>query len=150
VREPGGGGILLQPPGDLPDLPLGAKIQIHGPHGHFVLKEPITDSILIATARRGADARATCKACPADGTDRSGQGYLVYATRYESDIYYREEFEALASLKPKFHYLPTLSRAEESWAVCAATCRIMWPGSLRSAAARLGQPLPYPARSGNC
>jgi ferredoxin-NADP reductase len=34
---------------DLPDLPIGAEIQIHGPHGHFILKEPITDSILVAT-----------------------------------------------------------------------------------------------------
>ena len=34
---------------DLPDLPIGATIQIHGPHGHFMLQEPITDSILVAT-----------------------------------------------------------------------------------------------------
>ena len=34
---------------DLPDLPVGATIQIHGPHGHFILQEPITDSILVAT-----------------------------------------------------------------------------------------------------
>ena len=40
---------------------------------------------------------------------------MVYGTRYESELYYREEFEALAARKPNFHYLPTLSRADESW-----------------------------------
>ena len=34
---------------DLPDLPIGGTIQLHGPHGHFVLHEPITDSILVCT-----------------------------------------------------------------------------------------------------
>ena len=34
---------------DLPDLPVGAKIQVHGPHGYFTLREPVTDSILVAT-----------------------------------------------------------------------------------------------------
>ena len=34
---------------DLTDLPPGGSIQVHGPHGHFVLKQPITDSILIST-----------------------------------------------------------------------------------------------------
>ena len=77
---------------DLPDLPIGATIQIHGPHGHFILQEPITDSILVATGTGVAPMRAMAQwLFPADGPDRS-QGkdiWLVYGTRYETDIYYR-------------------------------------------------------------
>jgi NAD(P)H-flavin reductase len=40
---------------------------------------------------------------------------MVYGTRYESELYYRDEFEALAARKPNFHYIPTLSRADDHW-----------------------------------
>ena len=54
---------------------------------------------------------------PEGGVDRSDgkQIWLVYGTRHESDIYYQAEFEDLARRKPNFHYLPTLSRALDSW-----------------------------------
>ncbi|MGC9158292.1 MAG: ferredoxin--NADP reductase [Terracidiphilus sp.] len=103
---------------DLPDLPVGGTIQIHGPHGHFTLHEPITDSILIATGTGIAPMRSYLQwIFPEDGPDRSSgkQIWLVYGTRHESDIYYRAEFEALTRRQPNFHYLPTLSRAPESW-----------------------------------
>ena len=57
---------------DLPDLPIGATIQIHGPHGHFILQEPITDSILVATGTGVAPMRAMAQwLFPEDGPDRS-------------------------------------------------------------------------------
>ena len=100
---------------DLPDLPVGSTIQIHGPHGHFVLQEPITDSIFVATGTGIAPMRGYAQwLFPADGPDRSNgkEIWLVYGTRYETDIYYHDEFEALAQRVPNFHYLPTLSRAQ--------------------------------------
>ncbi len=91
---------------------MGATIQIHGPHGHFVLQEPITDSIFVATGTGVAPMRAYLQwLFPAGGADRS-QGkdiWLVYGTRYESDIYYRAEFEALAESRPQ---LPLPAHAE--------------------------------------
>ncbi len=70
-----------------PILPVGSTIQIHGPHGHFVLQEPITDSIFVATGTGVAPMRAYLEwLFPVDGADRS-QGkdiWLVYGTRYES------------------------------------------------------------------
>ena len=97
-----------------PICPWEATIQIHGPHGHFVLQEPITDSIFVATGTGVAPMRAYLEwLFPIGEADRS-QGkdiWLVYGTRYETDIYYRSEFEALAKRVPNFHYLPTLSRA---------------------------------------
>ncbi len=133
---------------DLPDLPVGATIQIHGPHGHFVLQEPITDSILVATGTGIAPMRAyTQWLFPADGPDRSNgkQIWLVYGTRYETDIYYREEFEALAASKPNFHYLPTLSRAEDSWGGLRGHVQGHVAKIVEERAARLGLSLPMPA-----
>lgn len=133
---------------DLPDLPVGATIQIHGPHGHFVLQEPITDSILIATGTGVAPMRAyTQWLFPANGPDRSQgkQIWLVYGTRHETDIYYRDEFEALAARKPNFHYLPTLSRALDSWPGRRGHVQVHVGQIMRERAEKLGLPAIQPA-----
>jgi ferredoxin-NADP reductase len=133
---------------DLPDLPIGATIQIHGPHGHFILHEPITDSILAATGTGIAPMRAFLQwLFPENGPDRSGgkEIWLVYGTRHESDIYYHEEFEALARRKPNFHYLTTLSRALESWSGLRGYVQDHVARIIEERAARLGLPLPQPA-----
>lgn len=132
---------------DLPDLPVGATIQIHGPHGHFVLQEPITDSILIATGTGVAPMRGyTQWLFPENGPDRSNGKdiWLVYGTRYETDIYYRDEFEALARRAPNFHYLPTLSRAEDNWTGLRGHVQVHISKIVEERAARLGLPLPAP------
>ncbi len=132
---------------DLPDLPIGSAIQIHGPHGHFILQQPITDSILVATGTGVAPMRSYLQwIFPEDGTDRSNgkQIWLVYGTRHESDIYYRAEFEALARRKPNFHYLPTLSRALDSWTGLRGHVQEPMARIIEERAARLGQPLPAP------
>jgi ferredoxin-NADP reductase len=132
---------------DLPDLPIGAEIQIHGPHGHFILHEPITDSILVATGTGIAPMRGYLQSLfPENGPDRSNgkQIWLVYGTRHESDIYYRAEFEALAARVPNFHYLPTLSRAEASWTGLRGYVQEHMARIIEERAAQLGQTLPVP------
>ena len=132
---------------NLPDLPIGGTIQIHGPHGHFILHEPITDSILVATGTGIAPMRGFVQSLfPEGGPDRSNgkQIWLVYGTRHESDIYYREEFEALAARVPNFHYLPTLSRAETSWTGLRGYVQEHVARIIEKRAARLGQTLPVP------
>jgi ferredoxin-NADP reductase len=133
---------------DLPDLPIGGTIQIHGPHGHFILHEPITDSILVATGTGIAPMRGFVQWLFAEnGTDaekgrsNSKQIWLVYGTRYESDIYYRAEFEALARRVPNFHYLPTLSRAETSWTGLRGYVQEHVARILSERAVQLGKPL---------
>jgi ferredoxin-NADP reductase len=138
---------------DLPDLPIGSKIQIHGPHGHFVLQEPITDSILVCTGTGIAPMRAYTQWLfppengPEAGPDRSGGKdiWLVYGTRHETDIYYQDEFEALARRKPNFHYLATLSRALDSWGGLRGHVQEHVTRIVEERAARLGQPFPQPA-----
>jgi len=130
---------------DLPDLPVGAKIQIHGPHGHFVLTQPVTDSILIATGTGIAPMRGFLQGLfPADGTDLSNgkEIWLVYGTRYETELYYHEEFEALAKRQPNFHYLATLSRAQDDWKGLRGYVQDHVARIVEERAARLGLTLP--------
>jgi ferredoxin-NADP reductase len=133
---------------DLPDLPIGATIQIHGPHGHFTLREPVTDAILVATGTGIAPMRGFIQwLFPPDGPERSQgrQIWLVYGTRYESDLYYCQEFEDLDARCANFHYLPTLSRAQESWSGLRGYVQEHVARIVEERAARLGQPLPVPA-----
>jgi ferredoxin-NADP reductase len=141
------GGFFSNHLADLPDLPVGGTIQLHGPHGYFVLQQPVTDSILVATGTGIAPMRGFLQSLfPENGPDLSNGKdiWLVYGTRHESELYYRDELEALAKRVPNFHYLATLSRAPE------------WPGLhgyvqeyvgqiVEERATRLGQPLPQPA-----
>jgi ferredoxin-NADP reductase len=131
----------------LADLKEGDLAQIHGPHGHFVLHEPVTDSILVATGTGVAPMRGYTEwLFPQDGPDRSNgkQVWLVYGTRHETDIYYHEEFEALEQRVPNFHYLPTLSRALESWPGLRGHVQVHIAQIVEERAKRLGLPLPVP------
>lgn len=101
------------------DLEPGGEIQFHGPYGMFTLRSPMTESILIATGTGIAPIRGFVQYLfQESGGDRSGGRdiWLVYGTRHETELYYRDYFEAVAARHANFHYLPTLSRAREDWA----------------------------------
>lgn len=142
------GGFFSNHLADLPDLVVGGTIQIDGPYGYFTLKEPVTDSIFVATGTGIAPIRAFAQSLfPNDGPDRSGGKdiWLVFGTRYESEVYYREEFEAIAARKPNFHYLVTLSRAGENWGGLRGYVQDYVAKIVEERAARLGLPLPQSA-----
>ncbi len=141
------GGFFSNHLADLPDLPVGGTIQVHGPHGHFVLHEQVTDSILVATGTGVAPMRAfTQWLFPKDGPDRSGGKdiWLIYGTRHESELYYRAEFEELAARKPNFHYLATLSRAPD-WGGLRGYVQEHMARIVEERAVRLGLPVLQPA-----
>jgi ferredoxin-NADP reductase len=142
------GGFFSNYLADLTDLQPGGTVQVHGPHGHFILKEPVTDSILIATGTGIAPMRGFAQwLFPENGPDRSNGKdiWLVYGTRHETEIYYQEEFEALARKHPNFHYLVTLSRAGENWTGNRGYVQEYVGKIVEERAARLGIPLPQPA-----
>lgn len=100
------------------DLEVGQSIQFHGSHGLFLLRAPLTDSILIATGTGIAPMRGFVEYLfPDSGEDRS-QGrkiWLVYGTRHESELYYEHYFEKVAASRANFFYRKTLSRPHEAW-----------------------------------
>jgi ferredoxin-NADP reductase len=98
------------------DLEPGHDVHFNGPHGHFVLKPERKDAVFIATGTGIAPFRGMIHWLLADESRHKGhQFWLVYGTRFEKDIYYREEFEQLAKDHPNFRYVMTLSRPPEGW-----------------------------------
>lgn len=130
---------------ELPDLPVGGMVRFYGPNGFFTLRQPITDSLLIATGTGIAPLRGFLQwLFPKDGPDRSdGRDiWLVYGTRHESELYYLDEFETLAVHHPNFHYLASLSRGLESWQGLRGYVQEHVVRIVHERARRLGQSLP--------
>jgi ferredoxin-NADP reductase len=100
------------------DLEPGQTVQFHGPHGLFTLRQPLTDSVLIATGTGIAPLRGFVEwLFPESSGDRCQNRtvWLVYGTRHETEIYYQKYFEKIAAEHHNFHYLSTLSRPREGW-----------------------------------
>lgn len=117
------------------DLPEGSTIEFQGPFGDFILRPPLRDTVFIATGTGVAPFRSMLHALLSEAHDLSGAGalarenpgspvnlftnshqfWLLFGSRREQDIYYRDEFEQLAAAHPNFHFLPTLSRATPEW-----------------------------------
>lgn len=98
------------------DLRAGDEVRFHGPHGYFTLKQPVRDSIFVATGTGIAPIRGMVHwllAEPSRHKDRSF--WLAFGVRYQQDLYYDDEFRALAEGHANFHYIPTLSRENPRW-----------------------------------
>jgi ferredoxin-NADP reductase len=94
-------------------LDTGAEITFQGPFGNFILHPPARDTVFIATGTGIAPFRSMLHWLLAEQDRHQGrQFWLLFGSRREQDIYYREEFEQLAAEHANFHFLPTLSRAE--------------------------------------
>lgn len=101
------------------DLKLGSSVQFHGPHGLFVLREPPQDTVFIATGTGIAPIRSIIQWLFTDNDRNYGNEYwLVFGTRYEHSVYYRDEFEGIAKDHSNFHYVPSLSRCGDDWQGC--------------------------------
>jgi ferredoxin-NADP reductase len=94
----------------------GTRIPCTTPLGKFLLPEAIDrDICFIATGAGIAPLRSMLY----DIYNRKLQHkdiYLVFGNRYQKDILYRSEFEALQKSNPEFHFHPVLSREQApSW-----------------------------------
>lgn len=102
----------------LADMQIGDTIEFHGPHGLFTLRQPLTDAILIATGTGIAPMRGFIEHLfPDNGPSLSGDRriWLVYGTRYPTELYYRDYFVRKAAEHPNFTYIYSLSRPEADW-----------------------------------
>ena len=98
------------------DLPEGSRISFQGPHGYFVLKPQVRDSIFIGTGTGIAPLRGMVQWLFDDPSRNEGREFwLVFGVRTREDLYYHEEFAKLQEEHPNFHYIPTLSRPDEMW-----------------------------------
>jgi ferredoxin-NADP reductase len=104
------------------DLGEGAEISIQGPFGDFILRPQLRDTLMIATGTGIAPFRSMLEAMfdplerrAPSPVDPSAQFWLLFGARYEQDIYYREEFERVATEHSNFHFMPTLSRGGPEW-----------------------------------
>ena len=98
------------------DMKEGQEIAAQGPFGDFILRPPMRDTIFIATGTGIAPFRSMLQWLLADPSRHQDRIlWLIFGSRYESDIYYHDEFLQLAAEHPNFQYLPTLSRGGPEW-----------------------------------
>lgn len=91
----------------------GHTIEMSAPLGYFVLRNPGKDCVFVATGTGVAPFRSILQAYLGQGDQR--QIILIFGTRYERKLLYREDFEALQNEHPNFRFWPTLSRPGPSW-----------------------------------
>jgi ferredoxin-NADP reductase len=96
----------------------GEEISFQGPFGDFILHPPMRDTIFIATGTGIAPFRSMLHwlfVSSASPHHENRDLWLLFGARTASDLYYDNEFKALAKEHANFHYVPTLSRADDSW-----------------------------------
>lgn len=97
-------------------LAPGDVVEMSAPLGTFTLREPLRDSLLIATGTGIAPFRSMLKSMfQAALKPDSPAITLLFGVRYESHLLYREEFEEMARVFPQFRFWPTLTQPGPEW-----------------------------------
>lgn len=95
------------------NLQPGDGVEMKGPLGTFVWRNPVNDSVLVATGTGIAPFRGMLHdLLPRDPHHRF---VLVLGARYEHGLLYRDEFEEMARRHPNFEPIFTLSRPGPAW-----------------------------------
>ena len=94
-------------------LKPGDEINFKGPYGAFILRRPVSDSILVATGTGIAPFRPILLAGVREHPDR--RFTLIFGVRHEHGLLYHDEWRALAEESPNFDYRPTLTRPPGNW-----------------------------------
>lgn len=95
------------------DMKPGGTVNMKGPLGYFVLRNPGRDVLFIATGTGIAPFRSMLMAHLVQGPRQ--EYTLLFGVRYEPNLLYREEFGALEQKYPAFRFWPTISRPDEGW-----------------------------------
>ena len=91
----------------------GDTVDMAGPVGYFVWRQPAGEAILVATGTGIAPFRGMLQQRFASGV--RAKVHLVFGVRYEASLMYREEFEQMADEHAGFAFWPVLSRPQGDW-----------------------------------
>ncbi len=94
-------------------LEPGESVAFKGPLGSFTPRQPLSDSVLIATGTGVAPFRSFLQSETVLDSDRDVT--LLLGARYEESLLYRSEFEELEKSHPGFRFLPTITRPAAGW-----------------------------------
>ena len=93
-------------------LKEGMPVTLAGPHGKFLLKEPLDyEPVFMATGTGVAPFRSMMKHL--FHVNATQPVWLFFGTRYEHGLLYEDEFRAMSSVRHNFHYIPTVSRPKD-------------------------------------
>ncbi|HAM39919.1 MAG TPA: hypothetical protein DDX89_01310 [Candidatus Omnitrophica bacterium] len=93
-------------------LKTGSPVTLSGPHGRFVLKQPLTyEPIFMATGTGVAPLRSMIHHL--FHLHATQPVRLFFGCRYEHGTLFEAEFRTLASLRHNFQYVPIVSRPKE-------------------------------------
>lgn len=92
-------------------LKEGAILHTSLPYGVFTVREPWQDHLVFVGTGTGiAPLRGMIKNLYE--RDCTKDIWLVFGNRYETDVLYRDEWQALSKKYSNFHFLPTVSRPQ--------------------------------------
>jgi ferredoxin-NADP reductase len=94
------------------DLAAGDAVDMQPPLGTFTLRQPLRDSLLVATGTGIAPYRSMLKTVL---TSDAPAFTLLFGVRHESHLLYRNEFEQMACEFPQFRFWPTLTQPGPDW-----------------------------------
>ena len=93
-------------------ITTGAEILFRGPQGKFLLPPTVDkDLFLICTGTGIAPFRSMLHHLVRNNVPHKNI-YLIFGSRTQEDLLYRDELSELAETLPHFHYMPVLSREE--------------------------------------
>jgi ferredoxin-NADP reductase len=98
------------------DLTPGDAVEMLPPLGTFTLRQPVRDSLLVATGTGIAPFRSILKSGAVNAALNVGTQFtLLFGVRYESHLLYAKEFEQMARQFPNFRFWPTLTQPGPEW-----------------------------------
>jgi propane monooxygenase reductase component len=93
------------------EIGVGTELEIKGPYGVFTLRDQSPRRLVFIGGGAGmAPILCLLRSLRERGIERDAVYY--YGAREETDLFHREELEALAGELPSFSYVPALSHAE--------------------------------------
>ncbi len=104
------------PADNLRELKEGTRVRVTHPQGHFVLQQPVGDTIFLAAGTGIAPIRSMVHwLMKSSDCHQGARVWLFFGARNHESLFFDREFLELARQNPNFHYIPTLSRSHSEW-----------------------------------